>query len=186
MVEVCRKATTAADRSSTPSRVKASVFVTIDLEALKSLTKPGATIGGLDAGLWLGPETVRKLTCDGTVTPVVLGPDGQPLAFGLTKRLFTPTQVKALWLRDEGCSFPGCTIPPFWCDAHHAIHWEDGGPTDLDNGTLLCGRHHSIVHRDRLAATVTPTGVVWDRVPGSYDRARPRSDPEDPADGDAA
>jgi hypothetical protein len=47
-------------------------------------------------------------------------------------------------------------------------HWIDGGATDLNNAALLCGRHHTIVHRDRLAATVGPAGVVWDRRPGSY------------------
>jgi hypothetical protein len=49
-------------------------------------------------------------------------------------------------------------------------HWIDGGASDLDNAALLCERHHTIVHRDRLAAAVTPTGVSWDTVPGSYDR----------------
>jgi hypothetical protein len=50
-------------------------------------------------------------------------------------------------------------------------HWVDGGETDLANGTLLCGRHHTIVHRDRLTARVTPSGVQWNRIRGSYDRA---------------
>jgi hypothetical protein len=62
-----------------------------------------------------------------------------------------------------------------WCDAHHLRHWADGGPTDLSNGTLLCPRHHTIVHRHRLNATLTPTGVHWDQRPGSYDHALARA-----------
>ena len=66
-------------------------------------------------------------------------------------------------------TFPGCTTPGTWADAHHIRHWIDGGDTKLTNGTLLCGRHHTIVHRDRLTALVTPSGVHWNRIPGSYD-----------------
>ena len=130
----------------------------------------------------LGPETVRKLACDGAVVPAVLGADGEVLHLGRRRRLFTSAQVRALWLRDRHCTFPGCTIPATWADAHHLRHWVDGGPTDLTNAALLCGRHHTIVHRDRLTATLTPAGVEWDRTPGSYDRAPAgTAAPPDPA-----
>jgi hypothetical protein len=90
--------------------------------------------------------------------------------------------VRALWLRDRHCTFPGCTVPGTWADAHHLRHWVDGGPTDLANGTLLCGRHHTIVHRDRLTAQVTPAGVRWNRRLGSYDEALARGPTATPAD----
>ena len=45
----------------------------------------------------------------------------------------------ALIARDAGCSFPGCTHPPQWCDRHHILDWILGGLTDLDNLTLLGG-----------------------------------------------
>ena len=38
-------------------------------------------------------------------------------------------------LKRFGCSFPGCTHPPQWCDRHHILDWILGGPTDLDTGT---------------------------------------------------
>ena len=65
-----------------------------------------------------------------------------------------------------------------WCDAHHLVHWADGGASDLTNLALLCGRHHSVVHRDQLIGHVTyaaDTGVVagaviWNLIPGSYHR----------------
>jgi hypothetical protein len=82
-------------------------------------------------------------------------------------------------LRDRHCSFPGCDIPGFWTQLHHVRHWLDGGATDVQNAALLCGRHHTIVHRDRLTAAVTPTGVTWDTGYGSYDRAQPSA--RDPA-----
>lgn len=32
------------------------------------------------------------------------------------------------------------------CDAHHAIHWADGGDTAPDNLVLLCWYHHHVLH----------------------------------------
>ena len=69
----------------------------------------------------------------------------------------------ALTHRDGGCSFPGCTMPAAWTDAHHVIAWYQGGATSLLNTTLLCRRHHTHVHRHRLTATVTATTVTWHR-----------------------
>ena len=57
-------------------------------------------MGGADSGTLLAPETVRRLACDASIIPVVLGARGEVLDFGLEKRLFTPAQTKRLWLRD--------------------------------------------------------------------------------------
>ena len=152
-----------------PAGVKSTVLVTIGLDDLRQRARPGTLIGGVDGGTLLGPETVRKLPCDGNIIPVLLGGHGQILDLGSARRAFTSAQHRALWLRDRHCTFPGCTVPGTWADAHHIRHWADGGNTDLANGTLLCGRHHTIVHRDRLTALVTPAGVRWNRRLGSYD-----------------
>ena len=175
LVEVCRRAVTLTDAGAavSPVGVKATVLVTMAMDDLRTLRRPGTLVGGVDGGSLLGPETVRKLTCDGAAVPVVLGTDGEVLHLGRTRRLFTSAQVRALWLRDRHCTFPGCTIPATWTDAHHIRHWADGGSTDLSNAALLCGRHHTVVHRDRLTAAITSDGVEWDRIPGSYDRAPP-------------
>ena len=61
---------------------------------------------------------------------------------GRTRRLATPGQTVALIARDSGCSFPGCDRPPEWCERHHVVAWVDGGPTDVDNITLVCAYHH--------------------------------------------
>jgi len=31
--------------------------------------------------------------------------------------------------------------------AHHIVHWENGGPTELDNLVLTCPYHHRLHHR---------------------------------------
>lgn len=77
------------------------------------------------------------------------------MLIGRSRRLFTRAQVRALHHRDQGCTFPHCTRPAGWSDAHHLIHWADGGRTDLDNAALLCPHHHHIVHTRRLAGHIT-------------------------------
>jgi Domain of unknown function (DUF222)/HNH endonuclease len=102
-----------------------------------------------------------------TVLPPVLGgAPTQPLEVGRTTRVVQPAQRIALVVRDGGCVFPDCDRPPTWSEAHHLVHWLDGGPTDLANLALLCRAHHRAVHeggwrlhRDpdgRFAATPPP------------------------------
>lgn len=131
----------------------------------------GVVTGTVSSGDLLTPDAVRRLACDAQIIPAVLGLDGEVVDVGRTARLVTVGLLKQLWIRDGSCSFPGCATPAAWCDAHHVRHWADGGRTTSSNLTLLCGRHHTVVHRDRLTAVVTAEGVEWNQVPGSYDRA---------------
>jgi hypothetical protein len=104
--------------------------------------------GRLDTGETISAAQVRRLACDATIIPAVLGGDGQILDLGRSRRLFTGAVRRALVLRDGGCAFPGCDRPARWCDAHHIKPAREGGPTSLDNGCLLCGHHHRVVHHE--------------------------------------
>ena len=172
LVQLVRRAVAAGD--GRPTNPKSQLFVTVDLETLRSgLRGAGITVGGSDAGALLAPETVRRLACDAAIIPTVLGSAGEVLDLGRQVRLFTGSQVRRLWLRDGCCSFPGCDMPPQWSDAHHLVSWADGGRTGVDNGALLCERHHTNVHSRRLAGRVVHDArgshVEWDLRPGSYD-----------------
>nr|WP_235506068.1 HNH endonuclease signature motif containing protein [Arthrobacter sp. Leaf337] len=68
------------------------------------------------------PATVRKIACDADIIPVLLGSQGRILDIGRTTRVFPPHIRKALTARDQGCAFPGCTIPAPWCEAHHITY----------------------------------------------------------------
>jgi hypothetical protein len=155
LVEVCRRA--AAAGGSAPTTPKAAVVVTMDWNDLAHRTGGGTTL----TGDLLAPETVRRMACDASIIPAVLGSRSEVLDLGRTSRLVTPKLLQALYLRDGGCTFSGCSRPPSWCDAHHCLHWCDGGPTDLTNMALLCPRHHTIVHQKGYTATVTACGVTW-------------------------
>lgn len=124
-------------------------------------TQQGCGAGTTATGDVLSPGVVRRLACDADVVPVVLGGPGEVLELGRARRLFSVGQRRAIWLRDQGCTYPGCTIPAQWCDAHHVRWWSRGGATDVANAALLCQRHHTRVHQRDLTATVTSTGVTW-------------------------
>jgi uncharacterized protein DUF222 len=168
LLDVVRRGVASADGVATTT--KAQLFVTMPLADLVARANAGTVLASTDAGFLLGPETVRRLACDAGVIPVVLGSDGEVLDLGRRVRLFTEGQAKALWLRDGGCTFPGCTAPAAWSDAHHLWHWADGGPSDVDNAALLCGRHHTVVHTKGYFASVVEGQVDWDLTPGAYDQ----------------
>lgn len=90
-------------------------------------------------------ETVRRITCDASVTEVTKDTAGNPLELGRKKRVVSPPLKRALLARDKHCSYPGCTHTR-WLDAHHVMHWADGGETNLDNCILLCSKHHRLLH----------------------------------------
>jgi hypothetical protein len=77
---------------------------------------------------------------------VTRGPNGSVLNVGRRTRTIPPALRRALEVRDRGCRFPGCGLR--FTDAHHVVHWADGGETSLENSVLLCRYHHRLVHED--------------------------------------
>lgn len=141
-----------------PSASRASVIITV--KADPATGRPtGAAFS--QTGQAFSAEMAGLFACKGDLTPIVLGPLGEPLDLGRTVRLATKGQFKALLVRDRHCTFPGCSIPATWCDAHHVRWWSRHGDTDIDNLALLCPRHHTLVHSKDLAATVSGGCVTW-------------------------
>ena len=162
LVEILTRAG-AIDDADAPTSGAGRIQVTTSLDALAGAV-PG---GGTDEhGHHLSAGAIRRLACDADLIPVVLGGPSEPLDVGRLKRLYTPGQRQAVYLRDKTCSFPNCTIPPAWCQIHHVLHWVFGGRTDLLNAAALCQRHHTIVHKYGYTATITATDVDW-HIPGS-------------------
>ncbi|MGY1717534.1 DUF222 domain-containing protein [Blastococcus sp. SYSU DS0552] len=125
---------------------KPHVVVRVDLEDLVD-PATGPAAAKLGFGATISAARARWLACDGTVTRIVIGPEGQPLDLG---RAPAAPQGPAASLRAVGgggvLSFAGCDAPAHWCDVHHLLHWADGGDTSLANSGLLCERHHTKVH----------------------------------------
>ena len=100
---------------------------------------------------------------------MVSTPTGRPLHVGRVTRGFAPAMRRALAARDRGCTFPGCHRRASGCAAHHLIHWENGGPTDLDNGALLCRYHHQVLHREGWQGRLDARGRPEYRPPAAID-----------------
>jgi Domain of unknown function (DUF222)/HNH endonuclease len=90
-------------------------------------------------------ETVRRLTCDGSIVKIIEDHEGTPLDVGRKQRVVSTPLRRALWSRDRGCTFPGCRNRRY-VHAHHLEHWAHGGETDIGNLLLLCSYHHRLVH----------------------------------------
>src|SRR4051794_2866478 len=146
--------------------VKPHVTVIVGNETLADA--PGAPAADYGFGTTTSAEWARRFACDAAVSRIVMGPASEILDAGRTVRTFTAAQLRAIVARDRHCIWTGCDAPPGWCDGHHIQHWADGGPTDVDNGVLLCGRHHDRVHNNHHGITRTPDGhYTVDLRPGS-------------------
>ena len=90
-------------------------------------------------------ETARRLACDATMSRIIVDKDGVPVFPGRPDG-YPPSPPPGTRPARRHCTHPGCDIPARWCDAHHIMHWADGGKTDLANLHLLCRPHHRTAH----------------------------------------
>ncbi len=160
-------------------RVTAETLATAAAQTLRPATQADHDWGAahpppaeLDDGTPISRELLARMLCGAEIVPVLVDTCGNPLDVGRTLRDFTTRQRTALAERDRGCTWPGCTAPVCWTDAHHLIHWDHGGPSDLDNAGLLCGYHHRYVHTTNTTGRVLNGRVVWDT-----DGSPPGTDP---------
>ncbi|HEX6548380.1 MAG TPA: DUF222 domain-containing protein, partial [Candidatus Dormibacteraeota bacterium] len=123
---------------------RAQVQVSATVETLAQLA--GCPAAELDLGAPLSAAALQRLTCDCSLTRVLLDSDSAVIEVGRARRTVSPAQRAALLKRDRGCRFPNCERPGRYCEGHHLRHWARGGETDLDNLVLLCRRHHHLVH----------------------------------------
>jgi len=142
----------------------------------------------LEDGTLLSAEAFRRVSCDGGLVPAIMTSQptgeasvvGDVLDIGRQSRAIPAALRRALWLRDAGCRFPGCTNRRF-IHGHHVRHWANGGETSLQNLALLCSFHHRLVHEGGFRVRRDPEsgGVEWSDPRG-------RSIPNVPSPGLAA
>ncbi len=108
------------------------------------------------AALHLGPalsdDDRRYLLCDATCE-VWFERSGRPIGVGRATRTIGRRLRRALEHRDQTCVVPGCGATR-GLHAHHLVHWENGGPTELSNLVLLlCPFHHRQHHKGVITLT---------------------------------
>ena len=142
-----------APNSSSADRFQ--VVVHVDAATLKDRSDGRCEV---EHGSALSVETVRRLTCDASLTRIDENESGEVLNVGRKTRTISPALRRALNARDSGCRFPGCTFHRF-VDAHHVEHWADGGETKLSNLVTLCRAHHRMVHTGEIV--IIPIHGGW-------------------------
>ena len=118
----------------------------------------------------VGPILARdaqRLACDADVTRVLTDELGAIVDVGRAQRTATAAQRRLLAVRDGGCRIPGCGRPPDWCEAHHIVFWEHGGPTDLDNMLLQCRAHHRLCHQGAFFIERIGDRIIFTRPDGT-------------------
>ena len=136
-----------------PAPDRCQVVIHVD----RTLTAPDATLSArLEDGTPVSAETLRRVCCDGGVVAAMVDQQGAILDVGRRTRAIPTAIRRALWIRDQGCRFPGC-MNQRYVHGHHVQHWLHGGPTSLDNLVLLCSFHHRLLHEAGFAVTYSPT-----------------------------
>ena len=111
------------------------VVVNVDAAALQDK-------GGMSD---LPVESVRRIACDADMVEVTRDAKGNLLNLGRKHRVVSPQLKRALLARDKCCTYPSCSHEQY-LEAHHVMHWADGGETSLANATMLCSQHHRLLH----------------------------------------
>lgn len=116
-----------------------SLIVTIDLCDLESRIGIATT----HHGGTLSVDEALRIAADGALIPAVLGDTGEIIDFGRGRRLASRGQRRALFARDRGCTFPGCSKSAAQSEVHHATEWIKGGRTDVASLAIVCGYHNN-------------------------------------------
>ncbi|HEY8719039.1 HNH endonuclease signature motif containing protein [Pengzhenrongella sp.] len=153
----------AGDRDQVPGDLLPVPYAPGHITGLEHLTGPGsmengefAAAGLLDAAMFEDGQPVpwavlSRILCDGELSRIVFGPDGQILNVGRKKRTYRKHLRRAIIARDKHCQYPTCDAPARLCECHHSKHWgRDHGDTDVATGVLLCWHHHTHVHNNGI------------------------------------
>jgi hypothetical protein len=122
-------------------------------------------VARIAGGPGLPDRVVARLLCSGRIRAALCDQSGNVLDLGRSQRLVSDKQYRALLIRDRGhCAHPGCTNRKD-LDAHHVIHWLNGGRTDMNNLITLPERFNP-------ADYITTTGRLETEPPQRRSRRR--------------
>ncbi|MEO6651893.1 MAG: HNH endonuclease signature motif containing protein [Ilumatobacteraceae bacterium] len=126
-------------------------------------------------GLGIPPASVRRLLCNGQVTPIVVDAEGNAVNAGRAVRHANRAQRRAPRAMYRTCAFHGCDVVFDRCEIHHLHPWESDGPTDLSNLAPLCSRHHHVAREGgwSLRLEADRTLVILQPDGNEFARSRP-------------
>ena len=124
--------------------------------------------GWLNAGQHL-KDSVLKQILSNTTIQALFERGGRPVNLGRSARV-VPHKIAALILdRDRMCRNPLCSATK-GLEAHHVVHWTDGGPTNTCNLGALCRHCHRAHHAGKftiIGNADDPDGLTFRRPDGT-------------------
>jgi hypothetical protein len=117
--------------------------VTVVVDAAAASATGGEAGVAIVGGPRVGPDTLDRILCEGSVEIVVDPGSGIPLAVGPTTRVIPPKVRRMVLARDGRCTVDGCTSR-YRLEVHHIVPRSEGGTHDLENLTTLCWWHHHV------------------------------------------
>lgn len=156
-------------------RAKPRITLTYRAQDLSDLGKSsGASV------LWAHPgappsisaELTEMLTCDAEIVPVLFE-GATPVAVGTTTKTIPHKVRTAVFARDGGCRFPGCSAPVAWCDVHHTMP----GVHDPTLCLALCRRCHRRIHHGSWQIRPVRDGLIEFHHRGQIYASQPRFAP---------
>ena len=147
----------------------ASIIVTTTLQELeagagKALTGGGTLLPMSDV-IRLGSHAHHYLA---------IFDKGKALALYHTRRLASPAQRRILHAKDRGCTFPGCTVPGYLCEAHHNNPYATNPVTNINDLTLACGPNHQLADQGWTTRKNHNGDTEW-IPPPHLDHGQPRT-----------
>jgi hypothetical protein len=146
----------------------ASIIVTTTLDDLEK----GAGRGLTGGGTLLPMSDVIRLAAHAHHYLAIFD-NGKALALYHTKRLASPAQRIVLYAKDRGCSFPGCDVPGYLCEAHHCNRYATNPVTDVNDLTFGCGPNHKLAEQGWTTRKNARGQTEW-IPPPHLDRGQPR------------
>jgi hypothetical protein len=146
----------------------ASIIVTTTLDELEKGAGRGLTGGGtllpMSDVIRLGSHAHHYLA---------IFDKGKALALYHAKRLASPAQRLVLYAKDRGCTFPGCDLPGYLCEAHHCNRYATNPVTDVNELTFGCHPNHKLADQGWTTRKNSQGDTEW-IPPPHLDHGQPR------------
>ena len=120
-----------------------SIIIRTTLQDLESRAGVGVSGGGTVIPI---SDVIRMAAHANHYLAVFDKATGSALDLFRARRVASPAQRIMLIARDGGCTKPGCTVPAYGSQVHHAARdWADDGQTNVDELGLACGPDNRMV-----------------------------------------
>lgn len=150
-----------------------TVIIRTTLQDLESRAGVGVTGGGAVIPI----RDVIRLAARGAnhYLAVFDKATGSALDLFRARRVASQAQRMMLIARDGGCTKPGCTVPAYGSQVHHAARdWADDGQTNVDELGLACGPDNRMVGPEGWTTQINAHNDVEWIPPPRLDTGRAR------------